>query len=619
MQLETERTTNPVIQRVKLIMSAGLMLVHMLSRWPVSDGVESDPNAAGADRLTSMQLLNLSKQGRPADVPSAVNDHTNMFEFYLRKWLSITPEQLVMLGLVTALTIKYIFYDSKENLEEEIRAQCPATATTVSNMTKSNGTATTEVQVRSRVSAQTNESPRIIVTSQDGTAAAHASTEPNVTSRRRSSTKKDPSASFFLGDDSASEFSEHEVEMVEQEVQTEESCMEEVLKELRSSDIKPRPLNELVKLLSSDGGVKQLSDDEVLLLVEKKKIPAYKLESVLGDPERGVKIRRLILTYEVEGGHAVQNIPYKRYDYSLVMGACCENVIGYMPIPLGIAGPLMLDGSKYQVPMATTEGCLVASTNRGCRALALSGGIRSSITGDGMTRGPVVRFPCASRAAEAINWLYEPANYACIKEAFDSTSRFARLEKILPRIAGRYLYIRFAAKTGDAMGMNMLSKGTELALHRLQELFTDMEIISLSGNFCSDKKPSAVNWIEGRGKSVVCEARVPSKVVHEVLKTTVKSLVDVNISKNLIGSAVAGSIGGFNAHAANIVAAVYIATGQDPAQSVGSSNCMTLIEPCGDNSDDLYITCTMPSMELGTIGGGTILPPQASCLDVSFL
>ena len=252
----------------------------------------------------------------------------------------------------------------------------------------------------------------------------------------------------------------------------------------------------------------------------------------------------------------------RSYDYSLVMGACCENVIGYMPIPLGIAGPLFLDGLKYQVPMATTEGCLVASTNRGCRALALSGGIRSSITGDAMTRGPAVRFPTASRAAEVNNWLHEPVNYALIKDAFDSTSRFARLERILPKIAGRYLFLRFSAKTGDAMGMNMLSKGTELALNRLQELFTDMEIISLSGNFCSDKKPSAVNWIEGRGKSVVCEARVPARVVCEVLKTSVKSLVDVNISKNLIGSAVAGSIGGFNAHAANIVAAVFIATGQ---------------------------------------------------------
>lgn len=120
--------------------------------------------------------------------------------------------------------------------------------------------------------------------------------------------------------------------------------------------------------------------------------------------------------------------------------------------------------------------------------------------------------------------------------------------------------------------------------------------------------------IEGRGKSVVCEATVPASVISTVLKTTVSALVEVNTSKNLVGSAMAGSLGGFNSHAANVVTAVYIATGQDPAQNVGSSNCMTLMERTGEDGQDLYITCTMPSMEIGTVGGGTILPAQASCL-----
>ena len=109
------------------------------------------------------------------------------------------------------------------------------------------------------------------------------------------------------------------------------------------------------------------------------------------------------------------------------------------------------------------------------------------------------------------------------------------------------------ATTGDAMGMNMLSKGTEKSLNTVKVHFPDMEILSLSGNFCTDKKPAAVNWIQGRGKSVVCEAVVPADIVTNVLKTSVHALVDVNISKNMIGSAVAGSVGGFNAHAANIV------------------------------------------------------------------
>lgn len=131
-----------------------------------------------------------------------------------------------------------------------------------------------------------------------------------------------------------------------------------------------------------------------------------------------------------------------------------------------------------------------------------------------------------------------------------------------------------------------------------------MEIISLSGNVCTDKKASAINWIEGRGKSVVCEATIPASVVQSVLKTSAKALADLNISKNFMGSAVAGSIGGFNAHAANIVTAIYIATGQDPAQNVTSSNCITIMEPCGERDEDLLISCTMPSVEIGTVGGG---------------
>ena len=179
-----------------------------------------------------------------------------------------------------------------------------------------------------------------------------------------------------------------------------------------------------------------------------------------------------------------------------------------------------------------------------------------------MTRGPVVRFPNIARASEAMMWMQKPANFEKMKMSFDETSRFARLTKIHVRIAGRYLFVRFVAKTGDAMGMNMLSKGTEKSLHMVQELFTDMEILSISGNFCADKKPAAVNWIEGRGKSVVCEAVIPADIVTTVLKTSTSAIVDVNISKNMIGSAIAGSIGGCNAHAANIVTAIYIATGQ---------------------------------------------------------
>lgn len=155
--------------------------------------------------------------------------------------------------------------------------------------------------------------------------------------------------------------------------------------------------------------------------------------------------------------------------------------------------------------------------------------------------------------------------------------------------------MRFSCSTGDAMGMNMVSKGVQNVLDYLQADFPDMDIISISGNFCSDKKPAAVNWIEGRGKSVVCEATIKEEVVKKVLKTSVAALVELNMIKNLAGSAVAGSLGGFNAHASNIVSAVFIATGQDPAQNVESSQCITMMEAV-NGGKDLHVSVTMPSM-----------------------
>lgn len=273
------------------------------------------------------------------------------------------------------------------------------------------------------------------------------------------------------------------------------------------------------------------------------------------------------------------DVPMKDYAYDLVFGACCENVIGYMPIPLGIAGPLQIDGEAYPIPMATAEGTLVASTSRGCKALNAGGGVTTVVVKDAMTRGPAIDFPSVSEAAAAKLWIESKEGAEVLREAFEATSRFAKLRSLKCAMAGRTLFVRFATSTGDAMGMNMISKGTEAALEALRTYFPEMLVLALSGNYCTDKKPAAINWIEGRGKSVVAEAIIPGKVVKSVLKTTVGDLCNLNIKKNLIGSAMAGSVGGFNAHAANILTAIFLATGQDPAQNVESSNCMTLMEP----------------------------------------
>ncbi|KAL3377726.1 hypothetical protein AABB24_003905 [Solanum stoloniferum] len=367
---------------------------------------------------------------------------------------------------------------------------------------------------------------------------------------------------------------------------------------------KPAPI--IMPALSED-------DEEIIQSVVQGKTPSYSLESKLGDCMRAASIRKEALQRIT--GKSLEGLPLEGFDYESILGQCCEMPVGYVQIPVGIAGPLLLDGREYSVPMATTEGCLVASTNRGCKAIFVSGGADSVLLRDGMTRAPVVRFSTAKRAAELKFFVEDPLNFETLSLMFNKSSRFARLQGIQCAIAGKNLYMRFSCSTGDAMGMNMVSKGVQNVLDYLQSEYPDMDVIGISGNFCSDKKPAAVNWIEGRGKSVVCEAIIKEEVVKKVLKTEVAALVELNMLKNLTGSAMAGALGGFNAHASNIVSAVYLATGQDPAQNVESSHCITMMEAVNDGKD-LHVSVTMPSIEVGTVGGGTQLASQSACLNL---
>lgn len=376
-----------------------------------------------------------------------------------------------------------------------------------------------------------------------------------------------------------------------------------------------RSLDDSVKMMVQ-GKLKELRNTEIANMVIAKKLPLYSLEQKLEDRFRAVEIRREAISALAKAPTLnTTELPYENYDYDRVFGSCCENVVGYIPLPLGIMGPLIVDGISYHVPMATTEGCLVASATRGCKAINAGGGATTILTRDGMTRGPCVRFSSLLRSGACKLWLDSEEGQANIKKAFDSTSRFARLQHIKTALAGDLLFIRFMTTTGDAMGMNMISKGVEHSLAMMIDEygFEDMEIISLSGNYCTDKKPAAINWIEGRGKSVYAEAIIPGEVVSRVLKCTSAKLAELNVCKNLIGSAMAGSVGGFNAHAANTLTAIFLALGQDPAQNIESSNCITLMDEIDGN---LKISVSMPSIEVGTIGGGTVLGPQGVMLDL---
>lgn len=356
------------------------------------------------------------------------------------------------------------------------------------------------------------------------------------------------------------------------------------LRKPRSNDSGVVRSNEVLDAILAEKRAHEMTDEEVVAMSMRGKIPGYALEKTLKDFTRAVKVRRTIIARTKATSYITHSLdrsklPYDHYNWERVFGACCENVVGYMPLPVGVAGPMVIDGQSYFIPMATTEGVLVASTSRGCKAINSGGGAITVLTGDGMTRGPVVGFETLERTGAAKLWLDSETGQNIMKKAFNSTSRFARLQHMKTAIAGTNLFIRFKTTTGDAMGMNMISKGVEHALSiMMAEGFEDMDIISVSGNYCTDKKPAAINWIDGRGKSVVAEAIIPGDVVKSVLKTDVDTLVELNITKNLIGSAMAGSVGGFNAHAANIVAAIFLATGQDPAQVVESANCITVMK-----------------------------------------
>jgi len=290
-----------------------------------------------------------------------------------------------------------------------------------------------------------------------------------------------------------------------------------------------------------------------------------------------------------------------------------ENMIGGVSIPVGIAGPLPVagdsEGGEQYLPLATTEGALVAGVNRGCSAIAASGGATARVIESGMTRAPVFSVSGVAEAADVTEWI--EGNEDRLAERAESTTSHGELLAVDPYVVGDAVYPRFVYDTKDAMGMNMATIATREAAD-LIEAETPATLVALSGNLCSDKKPAAINAVEGRGRTVAADVEIPADVLKERFDATPAAIAEVNTRKNLVGSAKAGSLG-FNAHAANVVAAAFLATGQDEAQVVEGANAITTVE---DRGDELYASVTLASLEVGTVGGGTGLPAQSEALSV---
>jgi len=293
----------------------------------------------------------------------------------------------------------------------------------------------------------------------------------------------------------------------------------------------------------------------------------------------------------------------------------CENFIGVTQVPLGVVGPLHVNGDDGRIevhaPLATTEAALVASTNRGCAALRAAGGATVHVEEIGMTRAPVFRTSGVHETRRFLQWVEEHTEE--IRSVAEATSRYLHLVDIRPFAMGSTVLLRFRFECGDAMGMNMVTIASDRVVEEVIEPGTGIECVALSGNFCVDKKPADINFLEGRGKRIFADVLLDREILRKVLKTSAAQLVEVQYRKNLLGSIAAGSHG-FNAHFANVIAAFFVATGQDPAHVVEGSLGITCIEPRGPES--VYASVYLPDVPLGAIGGGMELATQKTALRV---
>lgn len=292
----------------------------------------------------------------------------------------------------------------------------------------------------------------------------------------------------------------------------------------------------------------------------------------------------------------------------------CENWIGSVVLPVGVVGPLgmIFEGqtSCHYLPLATTEGALVASVSRGSKAVCHAGGARVMVKKMGMSRAPVFACTSGEAAFELAKFIDE--NVDELKRLSEGTSGHLKYLAHQSWVRGKHLYVRFVFDTDEAMGMNMVTIASQAISDWLEEKFPDIKLIALSSNACSDKKDNFINVVLGRGYWSQAEVWLSPEVIKNVLKTTPQKLVTTHLQKNLIGSNVAGSLSQ-NAQVANVLAGIFLATGQDPAHVVEGSKAFLF---ANEESGGVYVSLTLPNLNLGTIGGGTCLPAQKAAREL---
>jgi len=312
-------------------------------------------------------------------------------------------------------------------------------------------------------------------------------------------------------------------------------------------------------------------------------------------------------------GADIQHVFSHSFEPSVTNGNI-ENFIGVAQVPIGLAGPVLINGEHangwFHIPLATTEGTLVASYNRGMKVLSMSGGIKTTVTGDQMQRAPVFVFDDARGARDFAYWIDE--NMDGIRTAAEATSSIAKLSGIEKYHANKFMFLRFNFRTGDAAGQNMVGRATYFACEWIKANCPLAGRYFLESNFATDKKGSYINTIMTRGKRVTAEATVPRQILLENMRTSPETL-----HYHHQVSTIAGFMSGVNnngAHSPNGITAMFIATGQDVANVAESSAGVLYVEVTPDG--DLYMSITIPSLIVATYGGGTNLPTQRECLDI---
>lgn len=297
-----------------------------------------------------------------------------------------------------------------------------------------------------------------------------------------------------------------------------------------------------------------------------------------------------------------------------VLAGNVEHFIGVAQVPIGVAGPVTIDGEHaigdFLVPLATTEGTLVASYNRGMKLLNMSGGIKSTVVDDAMQRAPVFVFSDARGARDFVAWTKE--NIAKIREEAEATSSIAKLTYIDSFLSNKFAFLRFNFRTGDAAGQNMVGRATFAACGWILDHYDGIENFYLESNFATDKKASQINIMRTRGKRVTAEATIKREHLLSVMRVEPKQ-IDYHGRVAGVGSFLSG-VNNTGLHSPNGITAMFIATGQDVA-NVSESSAGIMYSELTDEGD-LYVSLTIPSLIVATYGGGTGIGTQRECLEL---